>query len=52
MSLINLKMIYEKGDALGLALLPLCSNHPIDLFCRSMEPFLCNGNTGMNWQSR
>ena len=36
---------------LGLALLPLYSNQPIDLFCKSMGQFLCNGNTGMNCQS-
>ena len=32
-------------------MLPLYSYHPIDWLCKSMGWFLCNGNTGMNWQS-
>ena len=33
---------------LGVALLPLYDTHPIDLLCKSMARFLCNGNTDMN----
>ena len=36
---------------MGLALLPLHSNHPISLLSKSMGWFLCNGNTGMDGQS-
>ena len=44
MSSIKLKTIYEKGCS-GSAVLPLYRNPPIDLYCKPMRWFLCNGNT-------
>ena len=38
--------------SLGLVLLPLYRNHPIDLLYKSMGWFLNNGNAGLNFQSR
>ena len=39
-----------KRKCLGLAVFPLYRNHPINMLCKSMGWFLCNGNTeSMGW---
>ena len=34
-----------------VVVLQLYRNHPTDLLRKSMEWFLCNGNTGLKWKS-
>ena len=38
-----------KRKCQGLAVFPLYRNHPINMLCKSMGWFLCNGNTESMW---
>ena len=40
-----------KRWCLRLAVLPLYSNHLINLLCKTMRWFLCNGSTSLKWQN-